>query len=263
MAARSIARRLSQAWVRHAHARVRQAQARGEARMARRSAPTREDSSASERYADTYLYDARGREVWHETPWGARSTTAHVGAERRACERAVANPMPPCEHLRNLVEHPLADSCRFASAFYDSLDVSLDVSPAELKAAIGPQVVCAVLVGNKNAEPVSEQLLGSLGVAPCVDHEDDHMRGDDRPQPDSGPAHALAKACLVGVFDGLLLDVAPRFRHRIGNGRTRGLLTSDNCTDRHLQAEKVAYCRGSAPHHRHEPDPEPPSLPSG
>jgi YD repeat-containing protein len=54
--------------------------------VARRSVPTREDAPASERYADTYLYDARGREVWHETPWGARSTTAHDGLFTRATD---------------------------------------------------------------------------------------------------------------------------------------------------------------------------------
>ena len=78
----------------------------------------------------------------------------------------------------DLVEHPHADSSRFAFALYDDLDISLEVSPAELSTAIRPPVVGAMSVGHEDAAPRAKQLLGGLGVAPRVDHEDDHVRGD-------------------------------------------------------------------------------------
>jgi hypothetical protein len=56
-------------------------------------------------------------------PWVFSSTRMNPQTDPRARH------LPPCEHLRNLDEHPLADSCRFASAFYDILELSLDVRP--------------------------------------------------------------------------------------------------------------------------------------
>ena len=64
------------------------------------------------------------------------------------------------------------------------------------------------------------------------------------PQPGSGPARSLAPAGLVGVLDGLRIVVAPRVLDRLGNGSTRGLLTSNDRADRHLQSENVAHQLG-------------------
>ena len=69
---------------------------------------------------------------------------AHVNAERRACERAVTNRVPPREHPLDFAEHPLADSSRFAFALDDGLDISFEVSPAELPTAVRPPVIGAV-----------------------------------------------------------------------------------------------------------------------
>ena len=148
--------------------------------------------------------------------------------------------MPPREHPLDFVEHPRPDSSRFAFALDDGLDISFEVSPAELPTAVRPPGIGAVSVGHEDAEPVTEQLLGGLGVAPRVDHEDDDMRGDDRPQPGSGSASALAPPGLIGMLDGLLFSIAPRVLHGLGNGRTRRLLTPDDRADRHLKSEEIA-----------------------
>jgi RHS repeat-associated protein len=54
--------------------------------VARRSVPTREDASEGERYADAYRYDAAGREIWHQAPWGAVATTAYEGLFTRTTD---------------------------------------------------------------------------------------------------------------------------------------------------------------------------------
>jgi YD repeat-containing protein len=54
--------------------------------VARRSVPTREDAPAWERYADAYRYDAAGREIWHQAPWGAVATTAYEGFVTRTTD---------------------------------------------------------------------------------------------------------------------------------------------------------------------------------
>ena len=118
------------------------------------------------------------RRAFREQCFEALLDGPHVNAERRARQRAIANPVPPGEHPLDLVEHSRADSCRFAVTLYDGLDISLEVSPAELSTAIRPPVVGSMSVGHEDAAPRAKQLLGGLGVAPRVDHEDDHVRGD-------------------------------------------------------------------------------------
>ena len=86
--------------------------------------------------------------------------------------------MPPGEHPLYFAEHLLADSSRFAAPLHDGLDISLEVSPAELAPAIRPPVVGTMSVGHENSAPLAEQLLGGVGVAPGVDHEDHPMGGD-------------------------------------------------------------------------------------
>ena len=46
------------------------------------------------------------------------------------------------------------------------------------------------------------------------------------------------------MLDGLLLSIAPRVLHGLGNGRTRRLLTPNDRADRHRKSEDVAHQLG-------------------
>lgn len=73
--------------------------------------------------------------------------------------------MPPREHPLDFVEHPLPDSSRFAFALDDGLDISFEVSPAELPTAVRPPGIGAVSVGHEDAhrpvvaQPAVERVL--------------------------------------------------------------------------------------------------------
>src|SRR5437870_288604 len=161
----------------------------------------------------------------------------HLLLEGAAAHGLVPRSVPELEERPHLGKQLGPKSVRSLVAQEELLEATLQMSPAELTAGIGPVVVRGEPIRNEDAGG-SDEAPSELFRSPVGDQEDCDGGRHDRPEV-SLPL-AFGPARLVSVFDRLLLSVGERFGVRRRERLAHGPLALRHGTERDRDSEGVA-----------------------
>lgn len=147
----------------------------------------------------------------------------HGGLERRVGESTITYPMPKREHLPGLGQQQAPYHRRLAPPVYQSLEIPLQMRPAELAALIGQPVIGAVPIRSHDTTIIrAQQSHDALLTSRCLEQKDRHCWGTAHPQPTR--VILLASACFIYIDHFLLAQEGLRLLHRLGQRLAESLL---------------------------------------
>ncbi len=124
------------------------------------------------------------------------------------------------QYLLTLV-HRSADICRTSAAFNHGLEISEQLSPAELMGMISQMAAVRIAIADDNASAFLTEQVGGHGPKPRSSHGEQRAEAShERPQP--GLAAIFTPACFVHVDCGSSVDIQRGFfitrLHRLASG---------------------------------------------